>query len=322
MKTFDNISELPERTRVFKGHGSEVWTKRLALAHVDQIYDPLGFISPFTIKANILLRKLWTVEPKLEWNDPLPGHLLIEWRMFCEGISSLGDIKIKRVVKPRGSIGDPVLVIFSDASKDAYGAVAYAQWEIGEGKFESHMLMSKTRVAPIKTINIVRLELAGAVLSKRIRVFIEKEMRYPFKAKYHLTDGEIVKGMISKESYGFNTYVANRIGEIQENTSPTDWFVIAGKLNIADWLTRGKEITELDEHSGLAQRTQFYEGSIQRMGPVTQKCNMADLPERIKVVSALVAKTQVKDSLAKRIDIDRFSKLERLVNTTARILKL
>ena len=30
----------------------------------------------------------------------------------------------------------------------------------------------------------------------------------------------------------------------------------------------------------------------------------------------------MKDSLAKRIDIDRFSKLERLVNTTARILKL
>ena len=321
VKTFDNISELPERTRVFKGHGSEVWTKRLALAHVNQIYDPLGFISPFTIKANILLRKLWTVEPKLEWNDPLPGHLLIEWRMFCEGISSLGDIKIKRVVKPRGSIGDPVLVMFSDASKDAYGAVAYAQWEIGEGKFESHMLMSKTRVAPIKTINIVRLELAGAVLSKRIRVFIEKEMRYPFKAKYHLTDSEIVKGMISKESYGFNTYVANRIGEIQENTSPTDWFVIAGKLNIADWLTRGKEITELDEHSDWHKGPSFMKDPFKEW-PVTQKCNMTDLPERIKVVSVLVAKTQVKDSLAKRIDIDRFSKLERLVNTTARILKL
>ena len=82
VKTFDNISELPERTRVFKGHGSEVWTKRLALAHVYQIYDPLGLISPFTIKAKILLRKLWTVEPKLEWDDPLPGHLLIEWNVL------------------------------------------------------------------------------------------------------------------------------------------------------------------------------------------------------------------------------------------------
>ena len=45
--------------------------------------------------------------------------------------------------------------------------------------------------------------------------------------------------------------------------------------------------------------------------PVTQKCNVTDLPERIKVVSAQIAKIKVKDSLANRIDKDRFSKLER-----------
>ena len=99
---------------------------------MNQIYDPLGLISPY-----ILLRKLWTVEPKLEWDDPLPGHLLIEWTRFFEELGSLGDIKIKRIVKTKG---DSVLVLFSDASKDAYGAVAYVQWEIGGGKFDSPCL--------------------------------------------------------------------------------------------------------------------------------------------------------------------------------------
>ena len=80
---------------MFKGQGSEVLTKRLVLAHVNRIYDPLGLISPFTIKAKILSRKLWTVEPKLEWDDPLSGYLLIEWGKFLERISSLSDIKIK-----------------------------------------------------------------------------------------------------------------------------------------------------------------------------------------------------------------------------------
>ena len=79
---------------------------------MNRIYDPLGLISPFTIKVRILLRNLWTVEPKLEWDDPLPGYLLVEWRKFLERISSLSDIKIKRDVKPKVSIGEHILVLF------------------------------------------------------------------------------------------------------------------------------------------------------------------------------------------------------------------
>ena len=41
--------------------------------------------------------------------------------------------------------------------------------------------------------------------------------------------------MISKESYGFNTYAANRIGEIQQDTEVSEWYWTAGNLNIADW---------------------------------------------------------------------------------------
>ena len=88
---------------------------------MNRIYDPLGLISPFTIKARISLRKLWTVEPKLEWDDPLPGYLLVEWRKSLERISSLSDIKIKRDVKSKVSIGGAHISLISDASKDADG---------------------------------------------------------------------------------------------------------------------------------------------------------------------------------------------------------
>ena len=46
--------------------------------------------------------------------------------------------------------------------------------------------------------------------------------------------------MIQKETYGFNTFAATRVGEIQEGTNVTDWYWIPGEYNIADWLTRGK----------------------------------------------------------------------------------
>ena len=56
--------------------------------------------------------------------------------------------------------------------------------------------------------------------------------------------------------------------------------------------------------------------------PLTQKIGLKELPERIKIVTVQTARTQITDSLVKRIDITRFSKFKLLINTTARVLKL
>ena len=103
-----------------------------------------------------------------------------------------------------------------------------------EDTYESHLIAAKNRIAPIKTVNIVRLELSGAVLGKRLRSFAQEELRYSFEKVYHIVDSEIVKVMISKESYGFNTFAANRIGEIQQKTNPSEWFGIQSFGYIAD----------------------------------------------------------------------------------------
>ena len=105
-------------------------------------------------------------------------------------------------------------------------------------------MISKTRVAPLKCITIVNLELSAAVLASRLRKFIVNECRYAFERFTHIVDSEIVRSMIQKESYGFNTFTATRIGEIQENTDP-DWVWIDGGENIADVMTRGVQIDEL-----------------------------------------------------------------------------
>ena len=68
------------------------------------------------------------------------------------------------------------------------------------------------------------MELAGAVIATRLRVLIEKEVNYNFHTVWHIVDSEIVKAMIEKESYGFNTYAANRIGEIHQNTKQDEWY--------------------------------------------------------------------------------------------------
>ena len=81
------------------------------------------------------------------------------------------------------------------------------------------------RIAPLKIIDTVRLELCGAVLNSRLYTFIKEEMKSTIFTKvYHVVDSEIVKAMINKESYGFNTFAANRPGEIHRNTTKENWY--------------------------------------------------------------------------------------------------
>ncbi|XP_057308277.1 uncharacterized protein LOC130646153 [Hydractinia symbiolongicarpus] len=266
------------------------FTRREILSVVNGIYDPLGLLSPYTVQAKIMMRKLWTKDRQISWDDPLPENLADEWREFFQVLPELQRISYPRAIKPEKAVGEPALVIFSDASGTAYGAVAYARWELIDGSFGSRIIVAKNRVAPIRIIDIVRLVLIAAVLSKRIRCFIEKETKLKFSKVYHIVDSEIIKAMISKESYGFNTFAANRIGEIQHSTSPSEWFWVKGYLNIADWITSTTTIKEL--------------------------------PECPKISFVNVSVGQFVETLAERIDIERFSKLELLRNTTARILRL
>ena len=44
---------------------------------------------------------------------------------------------------------------------------------------------------------------------------------------------------LQRESYGYQTFFANRVGEIQNSTKVQDWWWIPGASNVADLITRG-----------------------------------------------------------------------------------
>ena len=186
-------------------------------------------------------------------------------------------------------IRDLVLVIFSDGSGDAYGAVAYARWMTKDGTYKAQLIASKNRIAPVKIVDIVCLELSDAVITKQLRVFIQAEVRYTFTAVYHIVDSEIVKAMISKESYGFNTFAANRIEEIQQKTDPQEWFWTAGDLNVADWVTRGKSPGELGPCSMRQTGPEFLKRPVEEW-PVSSQTNVEKLPEQHETVMTTNAK--------------------------------
>ena len=188
-------------------------TKRMILSQLNGIYDPLGLVSPFVIKGKILLRKLWVDSENSDWDHPVSEKMRQEWVRFFEEMFQLPELLFERCVKPNDSIGDPILIIFSDASREAYGACCYVRWELDNGTFQSKLLISISKIAPVKVITIVRLELLAAIISARLRKTLEKECRYNFKRVIHIIDSNIVRAMIQRESYGFNTFASTKIGE-------------------------------------------------------------------------------------------------------------
>ena len=224
-------------------------TRRIVLEQVMGIYDPLGFLSPFLLKAKVLLRETWV--DQLGWDDPLPESLVVKWKQFFVDLFLLEQISFDRCLRPQGAVGEPQLIILSDGSEVAYGCAAYVRWTMADGSFWCRLIMGKCRIAPVNRVSIPQMELNGAVLSKRIRQVITKECRYSFSNVIHLIDSETVLSMIHKISTRFKVYEGVRLGEIQSATDGdlSCWGWVPGKLNIADWVTRCHSPAELGPDS-------------------------------------------------------------------------
>ncbi|GFT12481.1 uncharacterized protein NPIL_470071 [Nephila pilipes] len=67
-------------------------TKRFTLQAVGMIFDPLELISSFTVRMKCLLQDLWREE--IQWDDPLPAHIVKEWKKWYEELPHLENLKI------------------------------------------------------------------------------------------------------------------------------------------------------------------------------------------------------------------------------------
>ena len=300
----------------------ESLTKRAILSQVNSIYDPLGLAGPFTIRAKILMRELWIKEPNLGWDETIPPDYKRAWSTFFKDMNEMNSVINKRCLKPENCEGDPILVIFSDGSKDAYGACAYIRWHTTDGEYDSQLLLSKNRLAPLKNISIDRIELCAAVINKRLKQTILNECRYKFEHIYHIVDSQIVHAMIRKETYGFNTFAATRVGEIQEGTQISDWYWIPGENNIADWLTRGKSPNDIGMDSKWQKGPPFLK-QPESEWPISQCITKQPLPDTItQGIANVITAKEPQDTIATRINIQRYSSYTKLLRVTARILAI
>ena len=301
----------------FESHIPRLLTRRSVLSQFATLYDPLGLLTPFTLKTKLMMRSIIMEVSQGNskgWDEPLSENLYSETLKLFGEMFEIEKLSFRRCIKPTAVIKDPEMIIFCDSSKKAYGAVAYVRWEREDGGYHVNILCSKNRIAPMRQLSIPRLELCAAVLAVRLRVTIEKEMRYKFSKTIHITDSEIVRAQIQKESYRFNTFVGTRVAEIQSKSEPTDWYWVSSKENSADLTTRECNPTELDIESVWQRGPEFLYQEYSEW-PVKQTI-MPELPD---VVFAKVT-LNTGNFTNQLVDVHRFSNMRRLLSVIARVM--
>ncbi|GFR00831.1 protein wntless homolog A [Trichonephila clavata] len=214
-------------------------TKRFLLMAADRIFDPLGFVSPFTIRFKILFQEIW--QQKTDWDEELLPEIREKFELWCSEASSLSELQIPRYALECDSANCPEYEIhtFSDASIKAYGAVSYVRLKTSN-KVTVHLLASKSHVAPLKSLTHPRLELMGALLAARLAKEVSRVLSGKISTtNYFWTDSTIALSWIQGPSCRWKVFVANRIKEIRSLTDKDSWHHCPGKDNPSDLLTRG-----------------------------------------------------------------------------------
>ncbi|GIY37243.1 DUF1758 domain-containing protein [Caerostris darwini] len=211
-------------------------TKRTILSTIAKTFNPLGWLSPITIHSKLLMQKLWKYQ--LQWDEIVPPDIANEWKALLKDILFVKDFKISRYL-----FHDPDKEIspdgFSDASEKAYAAVIYCHSVSNTGQIKVQLVIAKTKVAPLKTISLPRLELCGALLLSKLMDFASKAFDIPISPSNFHTDSTIVLAWIGSHASRWKTFVANRVTKIQTLSSPTQWHHVSGNENPADLATRG-----------------------------------------------------------------------------------
>ena len=140
------------------------------------------------------------------------------WARWADDLKKLREIRVERCFKPKefGKVEESQLHLFSDASCPGYSAVAYLRLKDTTRRIHCSFIMGKGRLAAVREISILRLELTAAVISVKLSHVIQEEL--------DLT----VTGL-------FISHIeSNRLTIIRSCSSPQEWKYVNWDANPAD----------------------------------------------------------------------------------------
>ncbi|GFY36409.1 integrase catalytic domain-containing protein [Trichonephila clavipes] len=256
---------------------------KIVLQSAGKIYDPVGFLSPYTIRLKCLLQELWL--RKLSWDDELPPDIHAVWSQWWLELSFLSELKIPRkILDSSGDSSEVQIHTFSDASQKAYGAAAFLRVK-HKDRVSVDLVTSKSRVAPLKRLSLPRLELMGALLAARLAKEVKK-------------------------------ILDQKVREIQSLTDPNSWFHCSGKDNPVDLLTRGISVDALTTNSKWWNGSSF----LRQIDFQTKGLDEA-IPERV-YLTEMRKNSNPKEDISLTLTVTKNNFLENIIDISNNYVKL
>ncbi len=301
----------------------EIPTKREMCGVIMSLYDPLGFISQFKIKGLMLLQEVWRVG--VGWDDEIPKSIHERWQRWLKQMADIVNVRVPRCYSRILHEADDVqLHIFQDASEESFACVCYLR--IRKGNIVVVALVgSKAKVAPLKKLTIPKLELLAALLGCRLAKTLREELRIKISSRWFWSDSRTVLLWLRSTGVRYKEFVANRVGEIQEDTDASEWHWVPTKLNVADQATR------FESEISFSPDSEWYNG------PAFLRLEESEFPTEEKLEPSVVSvaygegieddydvkpvKKECRESVVVPVP-QRFSTYLRLLRATAATIKV
>lgn len=220
-------------------------TRRDLLRVISSVYDPLGFLAPFLIRAKVIFQE--ECRRKKGWDEAISEISEGLWQQWMTELTHLTEFRMPRCYDPKATKGSSYqLHHFCDASQVAYGVVSYLRISYRTGDVHLAFVYGKAKLAPLKQLTIPRLELCAAVLAVKVDETLRHELSLDLGGSVFWTDSVIVLQYIRNTERRFHTFVANRVATIHEHSEVTQWRHVGSLQNPADDATRGLSCYELN----------------------------------------------------------------------------
>ncbi|XP_065083387.1 uncharacterized protein LOC135705543 [Ochlerotatus camptorhynchus] len=283
--------------------GEVIPTKRELLSVVMSLYDPLGLIAAFIIHGKVLVQDTW--RENIGWDEKVSSDIFCRWNQWLIALREMTKVKISRCYFPGympASYESLQLHIFVDASDKAIAAVAYFRI-VDRGEVRCTLVSSKTKVAPLQTLSMPRLELMAALIGARLRQAIIDNHSVKITRTFFWSDSTTVIAWIKSDSRRYRQFVAFRVNEILSLSTVDEWNWIGTKTNVAD------EATKWGKGPSTEIESRWYRGPAflyDQAGEWLEE-NVEDTNEELRpafVCPHFIVKPTV--------EFERFSKFERL----------
>ncbi|GFV62815.1 integrase catalytic domain-containing protein [Trichonephila clavipes] len=121
------------------------------------------------------------------------------------------------------------------------------------------LVQARSRVAPLKSISIPRLELLACTIGARLARTVKEDLKLPSLLVFYWSDSTNDLYWI-KKSENWAVFVSNRVKEIRNLSNPDDWYYVPGSKNPADLPSRGCSVDVL-------AKSKWWEGPDWLRGP-------------------------------------------------------